>query len=60
MDIRWLLCMRRWAQHPPSPRLLAVIALIVGAGLALVAIEYVWGWPQALTPNTMGRHVLPR
>lgn len=60
MDIRWLLWMRRWAQNPPSARLLAVIVLIVGAGLALVAIEHVWGWPAALTPNTMGRGVLPR
>lgn len=55
MDLRWLLWMRRWAQHPPGPRLLVVIALILAFGLALALIEALWGWPEALTPNTMGR-----
>ena len=55
MDLRWLMLMRRWAQHPPSPRLLAVIAAIVAVALSLVLIEAIWGWPEALTPNTMGR-----
>lgn len=49
--MRWLLRMSRWSRHPPSPRVLRVILLVAVLSLGLVAIERIWGWPEALTVN---------
>ena len=50
----WLLRMARWVRRPPSERAVKVVLAIVALCFALFAIELVWGWPEALTPNTRG------
>lgn len=47
----WLLRAKRWAQNPPSMRQVVFVLAIVAAGLALAGIEWLWGWPEALTVN---------
>jgi hypothetical protein len=51
----WLLRMARWARHPPSPRRVALVLGVVAACLALVAVERVVGWPEALTVERLRR-----
>jgi hypothetical protein len=54
----WLLRMKRWAQHPPSPRKVMLVLGVIAACLALVAVERFIGWPEALTVERTGR--MPR
>ncbi|MCZ4353588.1 hypothetical protein O4H61_13800 [Roseovarius aestuarii] len=51
LSTRWLLRMTRWAQNPPSPARVKFVLAIVLFCLALFAVERIWGWPEALTPN---------
>jgi len=53
MNPRWFLRAKRWAQNPPSPAKIRFVAAIIGVSLILYAIEQIWGWPAALTPNTL-------
>jgi len=53
MNPRWFLRAKRWAQNPPSPAKIRFVAAIIGVSLILFAIEQIWGWPAALTPNTL-------
>ena len=48
---RWLLRASQWARRPPSWRQVRMVLIILAIGLALVAIERVWGWPAFLTVN---------
>lgn len=61
MNLHWLLRLRRWAQNPPSPRMVAFVLGILLLCLALVAVEYWLGWPEWLTPaGGGGRGGMPR
>lgn len=54
----WLLRMYRWARNPPSEKTVKFVLAIVAFCLLLLAIELIWGWPDALTPNSGGgRHM---
>ncbi len=55
MNPRWLLRAKRWAQNPPSPAKIKLVAGIVLFCIVLFAIERVWGWPDWLTPNDLRR-----
>ena len=59
MSPHWLMRMKRWVQHPPSPARVALVLAVVALCLALVAVERWVGWPEALTPTPAGR-TLPR
>jgi hypothetical protein len=54
--------MARWARCPPSGRVVAVGLAALAVVLALAAIEALWGWPDALSPNgtAAGARRLPR
>jgi hypothetical protein len=49
-----------WIRRPPSPRRMAIIAVVVAAALAIVAIEKFVGWPEALTVERMPRNPVPQ
>jgi len=49
MTPHWLFRMAKWARHPPSPKQVKFVLIIVGICLALAAVEYFIGWPDALT-----------
>ncbi len=45
----WLVRAARWVRNPPSPRTVKLVFGIIAAGLALVALEKLGLWPDALT-----------
>jgi hypothetical protein len=55
MNLFWLLRMKRWVQHPPSPKMLKLIAFVVLASFALYFYEQAFGWPEWLTVNKLHR-----
>ena len=55
MTVRWLLRMARWARNPPSMRRVVLVLGIVAVCLALFAVEYFIGWPEAPSPDARGR-----
>lgn len=54
ISLHWLLRMRRWAQNPPSARVVYGVLGIIALCAALYAIELIWGWPDALTTQGGG------
>lgn len=42
----WLLRMAKWARHPPSPRRVMIVAIVVAAGFALAGLEWLGLWPD--------------
>lgn len=55
MNPIWLIRMARWARNPPSWARVKLVVGVVLCCLALFAIEWIWGWPDWLTVNTI-RH----
>jgi hypothetical protein len=56
----WLLRMARWVRHPPSPARVRLVLAVIVLCLMLFGVEYLFGWPEALTPNGGGRaHRMP-
>jgi len=53
MRLLGLLRMAKWARKPPSAKRVKLVAGVLALCLVLFAIEYIWGWPDALTPNQM-------
>jgi hypothetical protein len=53
MNPRWLLKAKRWAQNPPSARQVIFYLSIVAVCLALGAWEWLFGWPDWLTVNSL-------
>ena len=51
----WLLRMKRWAQNPPSAKAVKFVLAIVAVAFLLFGVERIWGWPEALTLQPMGR-----
>ncbi|SDE13161.1 hypothetical protein [Limimaricola pyoseonensis] len=60
MPVHWLLRLTHWARHPPSPRRIGLILAVIAACLLLGGIEWLWGWPEALGVERVGRGVIPR
>jgi len=52
MNTRWLFRMARWAQSPPSAKQVKFVFAIIAVCLILYAIDYFFGWPEILTPNS--------
>ena len=55
MTLHWLLRAKRWAANPPGWRKVRFVLAIVAACVLLYAVDRVWGWPDWLTPNDVGR-----
>ena len=49
--VRWLMRARLWVARPPSPARIKLVFGIIGVGLILAGIEWIWGWPDFLTVN---------
>ena len=57
MNPIWLLRMAKWVRNPPSMRMFLLVLGVVAACALIVGFEYVFGWPEALTPDgPRGRH----
>jgi len=48
----WFLRMAKWAKNPPSERRVKFVFAIIGICLSLVAIEWLFGFPEWLLPNS--------
>lgn len=57
MNLMWLVRMARWVRQPPSERAVVFVLAIVALCLVLFAVERIWGWPEALTPNSRGGRI---
>jgi hypothetical protein len=55
MNPLWLVRMKRWVQNPPSPARIKFIVAIIGLCLVVFALERMFSWPDALTPNDLRR-----
>jgi len=55
IGIRQLLRMSRWARHPPSTKMVIMVAGIVVFGLLIAGIEHFVGWPDFLTLDVQPR-----
>ena len=55
MNIHWLLRAKRWAQNPPSWKRVKWGLLVAAVCIGLALFEYYFGWPDALTPENIGR-----
>ncbi|MCU0900456.1 MAG: hypothetical protein MUC82_08175 [Cypionkella sp.] len=51
MNPVWLLRMAQWVRNPPSWGRVKLVVGVVLACLAIFGLEYIWGWPEALTPQ---------
>ncbi|MCM2561197.1 hypothetical protein M8756_00920 [Lutimaribacter sp. EGI FJ00015] len=47
--------MAHWVRHPPSPGRVKLVLAVVALCLLLAAIEWIFGWPEALTLEDGGR-----
>jgi hypothetical protein len=47
----WLMRMAKWARNPPSWARVKLVTGVIALCFAIYAIEYFWGWPEALTPQ---------
>ncbi|MCW8085731.1 hypothetical protein [Sabulicella glaciei] len=53
--LRLSIQMARWLRHPPSRSHLLAMAAAAVLVVAVVAVERIWGWPEALTVDRVGR-----
>ncbi|PCH92934.1 MAG: hypothetical protein COB84_10035 [Rhodobacteraceae bacterium] len=60
MNLRWLLRMKRWANHPPSWTTVKLVAGVIALCILLYLYEYLYGWPEFLTTQPVGRGRMPR
>ncbi len=51
MNPIWFLRMAKWARKPPSEARVKLVLAIIALCLLLFAIEWMFGWPEWLTPN---------
>ncbi len=47
----WLLRATRWARNPPSASRVVLVFGVIAVCLAIVGLEWVFGWPDWLTVN---------
>lgn len=59
MNQRWLFKMARWARNPPSEARVKFVLAIIALCLALAAVEYFIGWPDALSLDPKGQRWRP-
>ena len=45
----WLIRAVQWVRNPPSDRRVALVAGLIALALAIVALEWLGWWPDALT-----------
>ena len=50
----WFLRMARWVRRPPSLRQVVLVVVVIALCLAIAGFEWLFGWPEALTPNSGG------
>jgi hypothetical protein len=55
----WLMRMALWARRPPGWRRVRFVLAIVALCLLLVALERVFGWPDALSPDRAPQRWIP-
>jgi len=55
----WLVKMRKWLRHPPSPKMVRLGLCVVLAAFALASYEFYFGWPEALIVNRPPRMIRP-
>lgn len=53
--IRHILRMTMWARRPPGRARVLLVFWVLVICLALVAAEWLFGWPEALTPSDLRR-----
>ena len=51
MNLRWFLRMSMWARRPPSERKVRFVFAVIALCLIVFGIEWLFGWPEALTPE---------
>ena len=44
-NLIWLLRASKWARNPPSARMVRLVLLVLAAGLAIAALEWLDLWP---------------
>lgn len=49
MNMTWLLRMARWARNPPGPARVRLMLIVIGLVALIAGVEYVIGWPDALS-----------
>ena len=59
MNPIWFLRMAKWVRHPPSAARVKLVFAVVLFCLLLVGIEWLFGWPDALTTVGGGRALRP-
>lgn len=59
MNIMWLLRMARWARNPPGPARRRMLLVVIGLAVVIGGIEYLFGWPEALTLEPQRRFWRP-
>lgn len=55
----WLMRASRWARHPPSPRRVALVLVVVAIAVVIVALDKTGYWPDWARLDRMHRR-LPR
>jgi hypothetical protein len=49
----WLIRAKRWAQNPPSEGQVRMIFGIIALCLMIAGIEWLFGWPDWLVPQSI-------
>ena len=57
LPLHWLMRMRRWAQHPPSPSRVKLVLAVVAACAALFVLERYVGLPDWMAVERIDRGV---
>jgi len=55
VNLTWLLRMAKWARHPPNPRQVRIVLVVLALVAVLLLIEHVFGWPEWATVNRLRR-----
>jgi predicted acyltransferase len=55
MNPIWFLRMARWAKKPPSEARVKMVLAIIAICLLIFGYEWLFGWPDWLTPNQVPR-----
>ena len=51
MNPIWFLRMKKWARNPPSAARVKLVLGVIVACLLIFGYEWLFGWPDWLTPN---------
>jgi len=55
MNLRHLWRMARWARHPPSEGQVKLVLAVIAVCVAIVAVEWLVGFPDWLVPQRLPR-----